>query len=93
MPVGFNAPNCSCGGDSDFLVLDFDVDRASVSHSKDSQDDDARKLHRDEWKLLFLCTFTKNKKYAYVDFDEMFVFELGMDAQVAPCIPCPRVSI
>ena len=25
------------------------------------------------------------EKYAYVVFDKMFVFELGMDAQVAQC--------
>ena len=32
-------------------------------------------------------------KYVFVVFDKMFGFELGMDAQVAPGIPFPRVRI
>jgi len=35
----------SLGGDSDFLVLEFDVDRTSVDHRKGSQDNDDRELH------------------------------------------------
>ena len=39
-------PGVFCGGDSDFLVLEFDVDRTSVDHRKGGQDaDDHVELH------------------------------------------------